>query len=186
MTMGPRLRKLMLTIHLVVSVGWIGAVIAYLALDVAAVTDPGSETSRAAWAAMQLTAETVLVPLAVASLVTGLVMALGTPWGLLRHYWVVISFVLTTFAASVLILHMSDLSAMAQSGRSAEGHASGSGAHASAGAAARGDFLHAGGGLVVLLAVAVLNVYKPRGLTPYGWRQRFRAPDDRGGGAPQA
>jgi hypothetical protein len=185
MTMGPRLRKLMLTTHLVVAVGWIGAVIAYLALDVAAVTDPGSETSRAAWAAMQLTAETVLVPLALASLVTGLVMALGTPWGLFRHYWVVISLVLTTFAATVLILHMSDLRAMAQSGRSAEGHGSGSGTHASANAA-RGDFLHAGGGLVVLLAVTVLNVYKPRGLTPDGWRRRFGSPDARRGGAPEA
>jgi len=27
------------------------------------------------------------------------------------------------------------------------------------------------GGLVVLLVVTVLNVYKPQGLTPYGWRK---------------
>lgn len=31
--------------------------------------------------------------------------------------------------------------------------------------------LHSAGGLVVLLMVPVLNVYKPQGLTPYGWRK---------------
>ena len=28
------------------------------------------------------------------------------------------------------------------------------------------------GGLLVLLVITVLNVYKPRGLTPYGWRKQ--------------
>ncbi len=35
-----------------------------------------------------------------------------------------------------------------------------------------GDLLHAGGGLLVLLVITVLNVYKPRGMTPYGWRKQ--------------
>ena len=35
-----------------------------------------------------------------------------------------------------------------------------------------GDLGHAVGGLVVLLVVTVLNVYKPQGLTPYGWRRQ--------------
>jgi hypothetical protein len=38
----------------------------------------------------------------------------------------------------------------------------------------RGDLLHAGGGLAILLVIATLNVYKPRGLTPYGWRVQMR------------
>jgi hypothetical protein len=55
---------------------------------------------------MELTGWYVIVPLAVAALLTGLVMALGTPWGLFRHYWVLISLVLTILATVVLLLHM--------------------------------------------------------------------------------
>ena len=36
----------------------------------------------------------------------------------------------------------------------------------------RSYLLHAGGGLLVLLATTVLGIYKPRGLTPYGWRKQ--------------
>src|SRR3954469_7202290 len=102
MTMAPGLRKLVLTVHLTVSVGWIGAVVAYLALGVAAVTSPDPQTVRAAWIAMELTGWYVIVPLALAALLTGIVMALGTPWGLFRHYWVLISLGLTIFATVVL------------------------------------------------------------------------------------
>jgi hypothetical protein len=35
-----------------------------------------------------------------------------------------------------------------------------------------GDLSHAVGGLVVLLVITALNVYKPHGLTPYGWRKQ--------------
>jgi hypothetical protein len=36
--------------------------------------------------------------------------------------------------------------------------------------------IHAAGGLLVLLLPVVLSLYKPRGLTPYGWRKRYEAP----------
>jgi hypothetical protein len=35
-----------------------------------------------------------------------------------------------------------------------------------------GTLPHSIGGLVVLLLVTILSVYKPRGVTPYGWRQQ--------------
>jgi hypothetical protein len=35
-----------------------------------------------------------------------------------------------------------------------------------------GDLGHAVGGLVVLLVITALNVFKPPGLTPYGWRKQ--------------
>jgi len=181
--MGPPLRKLVLTIHLVISIGWIGAVIAYLALDVAAVATPPTDESRAALLAMGFLAPAVIVPLAIASLATGLVMSLGTPWGLFRHYWVVISLVLTVFAVAVLIGHLGDVTALARSGQdmTSAPHTAHTGDQQGSGA--RGDFLHAGGGLVVLLAVTALNVYKPRGLTPYGWRRQYadRTQRTRGG-----
>src|SRR5215208_7468343 len=113
MTMPPGLRKLALAAHLTCSLGWIGAVIAYLALGVAAVTSQDAQTVRAAWIAMELTGWYVIVPLAIAALLTGLVMALGTPWGLFRYYWVLLSLVLTIFATVVLLVHMQTVSDVA-------------------------------------------------------------------------
>ena len=43
---------------------------------------------RATYLVMEPAAWVVLVPLAFASLLTGLVQSLSTTWGLARHYWV--------------------------------------------------------------------------------------------------
>ena len=95
MTMPPGLRRFALAAHLTLSVGWIGAVAAYMALDLATATSQDAQTLRAAYLGMELIVRNVIVPLALASLLTGLVMALGTKWGLFRHYWVLISLLLT-------------------------------------------------------------------------------------------
>jgi hypothetical protein len=163
MTMAPGLRKFVLTAHLTFSVGFIGAAVAYLALGVSAVTSEDAQTVRAAWIAMELIGWYVIVPLALAALLTGLVMALGTPWGLFRHYWVLITLVLTIFATVILLLHMPSVSSLADVAREADSATLGG---------LGGDLFHAGGGLLVLLVITVLNVYKPRGLTPYGWRKQ--------------
>src|SRR5262249_54476304 len=106
MTMTPGIRKLTLTVHLTASVGWIGAVVAFLALVIAAMTCPDAQTLHTAWIAMGLIVQFVIVPLALASLLTGLVISLGTKWGLFRHYWVLISLALTIFASLVLLENM--------------------------------------------------------------------------------
>jgi hypothetical protein len=165
MTMPPSLRKLALAVHLTCSVGWLGAVVAYLALDITVATSRDPQLVRAAWIAMGVVTSSAIVPLALASLLTGLVMSLGTKWGLFRHWWVLISFLLTVFAALVLlsetglIRRMADLAAdPATSGEALLAQPS--------------TLLHSVGGLLVLLVVQVLNVYKPQGLTPYGWRKQ--------------
>lgn len=84
MKAGPALRKFLLTVHVTASVGWIGAVLAYLPLDVATVTRDDPETLRAAYAGMRLLTDAVLVPLALAALASGVVLALVTPWGLFQ------------------------------------------------------------------------------------------------------
>jgi hypothetical protein len=160
--MSRGLRKFALAVHLTVSVGWVGAALAYLGLGIASVTSERESTIRGAWIAMELIGWWVIVPLAISSLLTGVVMGLGTKWGLVRYYWVLVSFVLTTFATSILLLHMPDVSAIADEarvGRGAELNALG------------GDLFHAGIGLIVLVAVLMLNVIKPPGLTRYGWRR---------------
>lgn len=163
MAMTPGLRKLVLAAHLSVSVAWIGAAAAYLALGASAGTSDSPENIRAAWIAMELIGWYVIVPLAAAALATGVAMAAGTRWGLLRHYWVIFSLALTTFAAVVLVLHMPTVSATAGDARTA------SGAELET---LGGDVGHPAIGLVVLVAVLVLNVYKPRGVTAYGRRHQ--------------
>jgi hypothetical protein len=163
MLMPPALRKAALALHVIASVGWIGAAGAYLALGVAAGISHQPLTVRAAWIGMELLGWLIVVPLGVSAFLTGVIMSLGTRWGLTRHYWVLIALVLTSLALIVLLLHMPSVTAAATVAR-----------HGSDPAVLQlgGDILHPAGGLFVLVVVAVLNLYKPRGLTAHGQRRR--------------
>lgn len=164
MPMPSGLRKLTLAVHLTVSVGWIGALAAYLALDVLVVVDRRAEMLRGAYLAMDRIVVFAIVPLAIASLVTGLVIALGTRWGLFRHYWVLISLLLTMFATIVLLREaqvVGDLARAAADPETSERDLR----------ALPSTLVHSIGGSAVLLVVLVLNVYKPRGMTRYGRRR---------------
>ncbi len=164
-TMTPGLRKFALTAHITSSVGWLGSIAAFLALAIAGLTSDDAQIIRAAYLAMDLTARFVIVPLAFASLLTGLVQSLGTPWGLFRHYWVVAKLLLSTFAIVILLTKMQLIAYAAQ--LAAETVL----ARADPRAAGMQLAVHAAGGLLVLLVPVILSVYKPRGLTPYGRRK---------------
>ncbi|RWB99013.1 hypothetical protein [Mesorhizobium sp.] len=166
MIMTPGLRKFALTAHVTSSVGTLGAVAGFLALAVAGLNSEDSQMVRAAYLAMELTAWYVIVPLALASLLTGLVQSLGTPWGLLRHYWVVTKLLLTVLVTIVLLLQMELIGYLADV--SAETMLS----SADLRVLRMSPMIHAAGGLLVLLVPVVLSLYKPRGLTPYGWRKQ--------------
>jgi hypothetical protein len=159
--MPPALRKAALAIHLTVSVGWIGGVVAYIALGLWAITTTDDQSIRAAWAAMDTIGWYAIVPLAVAALATGLLMASGTRWGLFRHYWVIISLILTLIAVVVLLLHMPDVTATAEFAANASGDQL---------TDLGGDLAHPTIGLALLLVVQTLNLYKPKGLTRHGRR----------------
>ena len=108
MTMTPGLRKFALTTHVTSSVGWLGAVGAFLALAIAGLISQDAQIVRAAYLAMHLTTWFVIVPFCLAALLTGIVQSLGTMWGLFRHYWVLVKFVLTLGATLLLLLHQFD------------------------------------------------------------------------------
>lgn len=165
MTLHPALRKLALSAHITLSVGWIGAVLAYIALDLTASTSHDAAAVRTAYLAMDGIVRSVIVPLAMATLVTGLVMSFGTKWGLFRHWWVLISLLLTVLATVVLFAETRTISQLAAIAAHPD---------TSADQLRRlgGTLAHSVGGTVVLLLVLVLNVYKPHGLTPYGWRRQ--------------
>jgi hypothetical protein len=167
MLMAAGLRRAALAVHVITSVGWIGTAAAYLVLGVTAGFSDQAQTVRAAWIAMELIGWLVIVPLGCLAFLTGLVMSLATRWGLIRHYWVLIALVLTSLALAVLILHMPSVSATAATARTGDDRAV---------VQLGGDIVHPALGLIVLVVVAVLNLYKPRGLTVYGQRQRAAAP----------
>ncbi len=115
---------------------------------------------------MELTARFVIVPLAVASLLSGIVQSLGTPWGLFRYYWVLAKLLLTTFATVVLLVKMPLIGYAAR--RAAEAASSSADLHTVGIQLA----VHATGGMLVLLVITALSVYKPWGLTGYGRRKQ--------------
>lgn len=162
MTMTPPVRKLALTAHVTTSVGWLGALAVFLAHALASLISQDEQMVRAASLAMGLTAWFVILPLSLASLTTGLVQALGTAWGLFRHYWIFFKLLLTAVATIVLLLKLGPISYLAEV--------------AAETTFSRTDLIglrtslmvHAAGGLLVLLTVATLAVYKPRGMMRYG------------------
>jgi hypothetical protein len=158
--MTSNLRKLGLTVHVIVSVGWVGAVAAFLSLSIGALSDDAA-LSRATYLAMNVVGRCVLLPLSLATLVSGVVQSLGTKWGLFKHYWVLVKLVLTVFATAALFLHQ--FSAVAEAARLASETAGWNGGLAlrQLGLQLRAD---AGLGLLVLLTATVIAFYKPWGL----------------------
>jgi hypothetical protein len=164
MTLTPRVRKLTLTTHVACSVGWLGAVAGFLAVAAVALTSSDAQTVRGAYLVMEPAAWFVLVPLAFASLATGLVQSLGTTWGLFRHYWVLAKLVINLFSTIVLLMYMETFSFMAEVASDPSANL-GEVRNAS-------PLLHASAALVLLLVATVLAVYKPRGMTRYGQRKQ--------------
>jgi hypothetical protein len=165
MVLTPRLRKLALTAHVTSSVGWLGAVVAFLALSVAGLTSQDPQTVRGAYLVMELTGWVVLVPLSLASLVTGLICSLGSIWGLFRHYWVLFKLLINVVATIVLLLYMQTLDYLADVAAATLSSSELRGLRSPS------PVLHAGAALLLLFVATTLAISKPRGMTRYGQRK---------------
>ena len=163
MTFTPALRKFTFTTHVTSSVGWMGAVLVFLALAAIGLTSDDDVTVRGAYLVMAPAAWFVLVPLAHASLLSGIALSLGTTWGLFRHYWVALKLGITLFSTVILMIYMGTFRQMA-------------------GVAADpivelglvrnpSPMVHAILALILLLVATGLAVYKPFGMTPNGTRK---------------
>ena len=160
------MRKLTLTAHVISSVGWLGAVVAFLAVSITGLMSKDSQMVRSAYITMELIGWFVIVPMSLASVVTGLIQSLGSAWGLFRHYWVVVKLLIAALATGILFLHMQPISEVAQA--------------AATTTLSPGEMRQlriqlaadAGAAVLVLIVATALSIYKPRGLTPYGWRKQ--------------
>jgi len=163
MLMSPGLRKLTLTAHVGSSVGWLGAVLGFVALAVAGLQSADGQLVRGSYQAMEVIGRYAIAPLSLASFTTGLIQGLGTRWGLFRHYWVIAKLAINVVSTVVLLSYLQTLNHLAlvaadptrplESVRSAS------------------PLLHAGAATVLLAVAMVLSIYKPKGITAYGFRK---------------
>ncbi len=93
MRLAPRWRKAVLTVHVVTAVGWLGVDLVLLTFGVAGLTGADPEV---VYPAQSLIGRMLFAPLSVLVWLVGVVNAVGTPWGLLRHRWVLVKLLLTT------------------------------------------------------------------------------------------
>ncbi|WP_336788525.1 DUF2269 domain-containing protein [Paenibacillus sp. MMO-177] len=164
--MTHRLRKFVLTAHVTSSVGWFGAVAGFLAFAITGIKSQDAQLVSTAYIAMELIVRVVIVPLCLVSLLTGIVLSLGTKWGLFRHYWIMIKLLMTILSTIGLLVHMQPISYMA--GVAAERTLTNSDLNTQIQLV-----VASGAALLVLLIATILAIYKPRGLTPYGWRKQY-------------
>ena len=177
--MSPPLRKLALTAHVASSVGWLGAIVVFLVLAIVGLTSQDAPLVRGVYLAAEPITWVAILPLALASLLTGLVQGFGTTWGLLRHYWVVFKLIITVVATAVLVMYTETVGYFAA--LAADPNAD------LAGLRAPTFVLHSGAALVLLVAATVLAVYKPPGRTAYGRRKQAKElAERRGAVAPDA
>ena len=163
-------RKLSVTAHVVSSVGWLGAVAAFLALSITGAVSRDGQIVQGAYVSMNVIGRFVIVPLSIASLSTGFLVSLGSPWGLVRYYWVVMKLLLTLAAIILLVMHQfTAVSSAAR--RVVQQHAD---ALPTVGRLATKLIVDAGLGLLVLLVTTVLSIYKPWGRTRHGRRVERR------------
>ena len=167
MKLTPGLRKFVRTAHITFTVGWLGAVAGFLALAVAGLNSQDVQLVRAAYLAMKLITWYIIVPFSfVPLLLTGPVLSLGTPWGLFRHYWILAKLVINFLSTLILLVHLQPIDYLSRA--AAEGTLS------TADRALQIQMIIASGAaLVALLVATALAVYKPRGMTQYGWRKQY-------------
>lgn len=155
--MTPRISKLVLTSHITFSVGWFGAVAVFFALAITGLTTIDNQISRSALLAMELTAWFVIVPFCLTSLFTGIIQAMGTKWGLFKHYWIVVKLFLTITSTILLLLHMQPISYLASVATDP----------AFTNSQYNGQLINiiskTGAAILVLVAITTISVYKPWG-----------------------
>lgn len=165
MTMRPGLRRFTFTTNITSSIGWFGAVIVFLALAIVGLTSKDEVMVRGAYLVMAPAAWFVLVPLAHASLLSGIALSLGTTWGLFQHYWVLLKLLITVFSTGILLIYMGTFRQMA-----------GVAADPTAGLGLvrnPSPMVHAILALALLVVATVLAIYKPLGMTAYGIRKQL-------------
>jgi hypothetical protein len=96
--MSVRLRKIVVVLHVISSVSWLGLTIGNLVLTITGLTSDNPTTQHAVYQVMGILGDTLFIPMSVTAFGTGTLLGLFTSWGLFQHRWVAVKFWLTLIA----------------------------------------------------------------------------------------
>ncbi|MFD3662295.1 DUF2269 domain-containing protein [Streptomyces sp. NPDC058659] len=160
--LSPRRRKAILTLHVTVAVGWVGVEIAQLLLGLIGLSTDDPDVVRATRVVMEILGIELIVGVAWMTLLSGLLLALATQWGLLKHYWIAAKLVITValmLDGHFLLQHW--LREQADVGTASE-------------SVGLQLVISMSVALVLLVSATALSVYKPWGRTRRGRRRPAR------------
>ena len=83
--MSPSVRRTVLMVHIIASVGLLGDSAGFLAVAVRAATTDDPALAASSYELLQMFSIVFGIPLSLLSLATGLALGFGTKWGVLRH-----------------------------------------------------------------------------------------------------
>ncbi|MFE6610979.1 PDR/VanB family oxidoreductase [Amycolatopsis sp. NPDC057786] len=164
--LSPRSRKIWLVLHIGVSVGWLGLSLGMLTLALIGLLAGTHVARHSAYEIFHIFDLVIVIPSVVLTIITGLVLSLGTPWGLVKHRWVLAKFLISLSipaAAAVESRWVTELVARTEDPA------------ARPGALGVALVITVGGFALSLWVAVILSVLKPWGRTRWG-RDRVSAP----------
>lgn len=164
MKLAPRVRKSVLVLHVVSSVGWLGATVGNLVLAITALNTDTPADQHAVYRVLALLGDAVVMPASLLAPATGVLLSVGTKWGLVRYRWVLIKFVLTVVAAVATFF---SLRSTLHAARDAV-VATADGVLADVGAYGASVLSASCVSLAIYVFSTVLSVFKPWGKTRWG------------------
>jgi uncharacterized membrane protein len=89
LSLRPAVRRALLTVHIIAGVGLLGDVAAVLAINIRAATTGDPALASASYELLTMFTVLFGIPLSFAALISGILLGLGSKWGVLRYGWVV-------------------------------------------------------------------------------------------------
>jgi uncharacterized membrane protein len=99
--LGTRARRLLLTAHIMMSVGLLGDSAGFLAVAVRAARTPDPDRVIELVRVLKMFSLVFGIPLSVGALLSGLALGLGTKWGVFRYPWVTAKLLLVVSVMAV-------------------------------------------------------------------------------------
>lgn len=109
-------RRWWLTAHIVVAVGLLGDSAGFLAVAIRGTTSSDPGFTDASWQMLEMFAFTFGIPLSVAALLSGILLGVGSKWGVLRYPWVITKLALILSVMLVGTFVLPGLGALRQGG----------------------------------------------------------------------
>ena len=102
--LGPRTRKSVLLVHIASAGAWLGVDVVMAVLVFTALATDDDRTKALAFRALELVAVGPLLALGLLCLLTGVLLGLGSRYGLVRYWWVAIKLTLNLLLTSLVLV----------------------------------------------------------------------------------